>query len=86
MSTSSEGVGNTPCLFFLRHELDGSAARRLEKFPAPFAVRVEFEVEPMKDQPEQDPSWQNLPHPATAPLLCFYSMEEQEDASRMFGE
>ena len=65
--------------------MDGSAARRLEKFPAPFSVKVEFETEPVSDDQEQDPSWQNLPHAVTTPLLCFSSEAEQEDTSRMFG-
>lgn len=48
-------------------------------------MKVEFEAEPVKEDKEEDPSWQNLPHSLTTPLLCFSSQTEQEDVSRMFG-
>ncbi len=72
-----------------REELDGSAARRTDKFPAPFQVIVEVEVN-RSDRSGGDEgrtvSWQNLPHPRASPLTCFSSHVEEEEVLKQFGK
>ncbi len=77
------------CCCDYRSELDGSAARKEDKFPAPFQAVLELQVVRAKRSSEDKSraiSWQNLPHPRASPLTCFSSHVEEEEVLKQFGE
>lgn len=66
-----------------RTELDGSGTRKQDKFPSPFKVVIDFEVE--SSSQATDVAWQNLPHPQATPITCFSTVQEQEEITNLFG-
>ena len=73
--------------FYSRHDLDGSAVKKLEKFPSPFRVtlEVEWNYTDAEGVVYNAASWQNLPYPREKPLTCFYSQTEQEEVTKQLG-
>lgn len=71
------------CLIFIRNELDGPAAKRQERFPNPFKVTFDLQVESTQ-QSQGDIAWQQLPHPQTHPITCFSTVQEQEEVLDIF--
>ncbi len=72
------------CPSLYRNELDGPAAKRVERFPDPFVVSLDLQVE-SSQLPGADIAWQQLPHPQTHPITCFSTVQEQDEVVDLFG-
>ena len=64
--------------------MDGPAAKRTERFPDPFIVSFDIQVESTQ-QPGADIAWQRLPHPQTHPITCYTTIQEQKEVAELFG-
>lgn len=69
-----------------RSELDGSSVASMEKYPEPFLVGLELEVEEGEPLTSPSPSWQNLPHPHATPLPCFATRQEELMVGNIFSQ
>ncbi len=56
----------------------------MERFPEPFRVSFELQVESTQ-QMEGGIAWQQLPHPQAHPITCFSTIQEQEEIQELFG-
>lgn len=69
-----------------RSEVDGSSVASVEKYPEPFLVGLELEVEEGEPLTSPSPSWQNLPHPHVTPLPCFATRQEELMVGNIFSQ
>ena len=70
----------------LRSEVDGSSVSSVDKYPEPFLVGLEVEMEEGEPLTSPSPSWQNLPHPHATPLLCFANRQEELMVGNIFSQ
>lgn len=58
----------------------------VDKYPEPFLVGLEVEMDEGEPLTSPSPSWQNLPHPHATPLLCFATRQEELMVGNIFSQ
>ena len=58
----------------------------VDKYPEPFLVGLEVEMDEREPLTSPSPSWQNLPHPHATPLLCFATRQEELMVGNIFSQ